>query len=257
MVATALFTITSMPVDAQNEVQKVMIGDTKVTVLQSYDGKDKLSKPTQILVYNLDVSDDAVTIDKSHVAHILNNGPIAHIKGDAGQESDPAAVAAKVQKSFSKSLVKELQKTSIPTTAVDQSDEQNVPVNTLSIHGDFTAINQGNEGARMMIGFGRGASDVQAHVVVSLVRDTGPVTISEFNLNSKSGKKPGAAATMGAGAGAGASVGAAGATNGEATVEGDASRMAKEVAKQIKSVLVAQQWIAPPAQSHQPQTAQK
>jgi hypothetical protein len=81
----------------------------------------------------------------------------------------------------------------------------------------------------MMIGFGRGASDVQTDLVVSLTTSNGPVTVSEFNLNSKSGKKPGAAATMGAGAAAGASVGAAGATYHKATVEGDASRMANAV----------------------------
>jgi hypothetical protein len=255
-VVAILLTIAVQELAAQNEVQKVMVGDAKVTVLQSYEGKDKLAKPAQILVYNLDVSPDVITIDRSHVAHILDNGPIHRIKGNAGQESNPDAVAERVQQTFSKTLVKELKKTSIPASAVDPAGEQNAAVNTLSIHGDFTAVNEGNEGARMMIGFGRGASDVQAHVVVSLSTASGPVTVSEFNVNSKSGKKPGAAATMGAGAGAGASVGAAGATNGKATVEGDSSRMAKEVAKQIQSVLAAQQWIAPPAAAQQSQTAQ-
>jgi hypothetical protein len=256
IVLTAVSTIAVQPLVAQNEVQKVMVGDAKVSVLQSYDGKDKLAKPTQILVYNLDVSPDTIAMDHSHVAHVLDNGPISRMKGNAGQESNPDAVAEKVQQTFSKTLVKELQKTSIPTSAVDPAGEQEAAVNTLTIHGDFTAINQGNEGARMMIGFGRGASDVKAHVVVSLATANGPVTVSEFDLNSASGKKPGAAATMGAGAAAGASVGAAGATDHKATVEGDASRMAKAVAKQVQSVMVAQQWIAPPAPPAKPQQAQ-
>ncbi|HTV60442.1 MAG TPA: DUF4410 domain-containing protein [Verrucomicrobiae bacterium] len=256
IVVAIVSTIAVQQLAAQDKVQKAMVGDAKVTVLQSYEGKDKLAKPTQILVYNLDISPDTIAIDRSHMARILDNGPIHRARGDAGEESNPDAVAEKVQNTFSKTLVKDLQKTSIPTSAVDPAGDQNAAVNTLSIHGDFTAINEGNEGARMMIGFGRGASDVQAHVVVSLATTSGPVTVSEFNLNSRSGKKPGAAATMGAGAAAGASVGAAGATDHKATVEGDASRMANAVAKQIQSVLVAQQWIAPPAAPQQSHTAQ-
>jgi hypothetical protein len=66
-------------------------------MVYSYNGKDKLPKPALVTVFNFDLPVDAVTIDRSIEAHILNHDPIAHMKGDAGQASDPAAVAAKVQ----------------------------------------------------------------------------------------------------------------------------------------------------------------
>ena len=79
----------------------------------------------------------------------------------------------------------------------------------------------------------------------SLLKGTKTVVL-EFNLNSASGKKPGAAATMGAGSLAvGAAVGDVGDKKG--TVEADASRMAKAVAKQIEAFMISQKWISDPS----------
>jgi hypothetical protein len=97
----------------------------------------------------------------------------------------------------------------------------------------------------MMIGLGRGASDVKAHVIVSLATSVAPVTIAEFDITSESGKKPGAAATMGAGSVA-AGAAAGGSTDNKATVEGDTIRMAKAVAKEIENIMAKQDWIAAP-----------
>jgi hypothetical protein len=146
-----------------------------------------------------------------------------------------------VQASFAKALIKELQKTSIPTERFEDA-ETKMPTHALVISGEFTLLNQGNKSKRIMIGFGRGASDVQAHVKVSLTTDTVPTVISEFELNSASGKKPGAAATMGVGSAAG-SVAGGGVGDEKETVEGDASRMAKAVAKQVETLMTAQKWI--------------
>src|SRR5262249_53779930 len=97
---------------------------------------------------------------------------------------------------FSDTLEKELGKTSIPF--VSASPE--AAVNILIVRGEFTKIDEGNRSKRVMIGFGRGATDVQAHVTVLLDNgSSAPVVLSKFKLNSASGKKPGAAATMGVG----------------------------------------------------------
>ena len=227
---------------AQNGAQKVLVGDAKVTMLQSYNGAEKLSKPAQIVVDNFDVPSDVITIGRSPVAHVLGHDPIAHMKGDVGRDQSPAAVAASVQAEVSKTLVKELSKTSIPAVSSALSSGANSTANMLIVRGSFTAINQGNKAVRMMIGLGRGASDVQAHVVVTLMTPGGPVVLAEFNLNSASGKKPGAAETMGVG-GVATSAAASGATDSKATVQGDTARMAKAVAKQIESAMVSQGWI--------------
>ena len=118
MVALFAATLSS---SAQNTVGKVPVGNTKVTMVHSYSGKDKLPKPTLVTVFDFDLPIDVVTIDRSMEAHILNHDPIAHIKGDAGQASDPAAVARKVQAAFSKRLITELKKTKIPVTSGDSS----------------------------------------------------------------------------------------------------------------------------------------
>jgi len=82
-------------------------------------------------------------------------------------------------------------------------------------------------------------------VTVSLTTDTRPIVLSEFNLKAQSGKKPGAAATMGVGSVAvGAAAGGVG--DRKASVEADASRMARAVARQIEEAMVSQKWISPP-----------
>jgi len=250
----ALFAST-LSSSAQNAVEKVLVGNTKVTMVHSYSGKDKLPKPALVTVFDFDLPSDVVTIDRSVEAHILNHDPIAHIKGDAGQASDPAAVAAKVQAAFSKRLIKELKNTKIPVTSADSGTIQNSSAYVLTVRGAFTAVKQGNMGARMMIGFGRGASDVRAHVIVTLTAPSSPVLLAEFDLESESGKKPGAAATMGVGSAA-ASVGTSTATDSKASVEGDTTRMAKTVATEIEDLMVAQQWIPPMKTSKQTETAQ-
>ena len=45
----ALFTAT-LSSSAQNAVEKVLVGNTKVTMVHSYSGKDKLPKPALVSV---------------------------------------------------------------------------------------------------------------------------------------------------------------------------------------------------------------
>src|SRR5262249_50218865 len=125
------------------------------------------------------------------------------------------------------------------------SDGGNTPTATvLIVEGEFIAIDEGNKTKRVMIGFGRGASDIKTHVTVSSFTEGKKTVVLEFNLNSASGKRPGALATMGAGSLAvGAAVGDVGDKKG--TVQADASRMAKAVAKQIEEFMISQKWILP------------
>src|ERR1700748_479796 len=68
----------------QNTAQKILVGDAKVTMLQSYSGAEKLPKPAQIVVDDFDVPSDVITIDNSAAARVLGNGPLARRRGDAG-----------------------------------------------------------------------------------------------------------------------------------------------------------------------------
>jgi hypothetical protein len=237
---------------AQNAAKKLLVGDTKVDVIAKYQG-DPLPKPEKVLVDNFDVPPDVVSIDESPAARVHRR------RAAAEAASSPEAVARQVQAAFSKALVRELQQASMPAAAIAGADTP-PPPRSLLVKGEFTAINQGNKTKRVLIGFGKGASDVQAHVTVSLATEREPVVLLEFNAKSQSGKKPGAAATVGAGAAtlgtvsapsAAAGVGAGGVLDQAATVEADASRMAKTVAKQIAELMTSQPWApAPPPEPH-------
>jgi hypothetical protein len=327
---------------AQNAAKKLLFGDTKVETVKKYQG-EPLPKPDKVLVYDFTVPSSVISVDTSPAAKVTRGRG----KTEEGEpKSSPEAVAKQVQAVFAKSLLRELQQASVPAeaapagagTAGSAGTGAAASPHTLVVQGEFTAINEGNKTKRVLIGFGKGASDVQAHVTVSLsnatptaaqqpstgqqppaeqpmsaqqqpAEQTPPaqppaaeqqppaqpqppaqqatnraptapqqVVLLEFNVKSKSGKKPGAAATVGAGAvgvgaatagtvtaaaastltGATAGKAAAGVATGGvmdrmgATVEADAARMAKGVAKQIAELMKSQTWAAPrqPAAPH-------
>jgi len=132
------------------------------------------------------------------------------------------------------------------------------PQHALVVQGYFTAVNEGNRSKRIMVGLGRGASDVCARVKVSLITtNVQSVLLSEFNLTSESGKKPGAAEGMGASrAAAGAAASSAGGVaagnvgDAKASVEADSDRMAQAVARHIEQLMSSQKWISMPQQGN-------
>ena len=225
---------------AQDAAAKLLAGDTQVEVVASYQG-DPLPKPYKILIVDFTVPPDVVSMDQSAAVR-LQRRRLQRREPDADWSTE--ASAKQVQAAFAETMISELQKTAVPAETVP-ADDAAMPACTLMVHGEFTTINQGNKTKRMMVGFGRGASDVEAHVTVSLTTDAQPVVLSEFNLKSKSGKKPGAAAGMGVGSVAvGAAAGGVG--DRKASVEADASRMARAVARQIGELMVSQKWISAP-----------
>jgi hypothetical protein len=122
---------------------------------------------------------------------------------------------------------------------------------TLAISGQFLAIDEGNRAERVVIGLGAGRSEVRTAVQVAELFPEGRRLIDQFEIDAKSGFKPGAAETMGAGAAAGtlavsAAVTAGGAVAAEAfgaDVDADAERTASKVADALKSLFQRQGWI--------------
>jgi hypothetical protein len=245
--------IASLPltanVEAGNAAKKLLVGDSKVEVISKYQG-EALPKPDKVLIFDFTVPDDVVSVDESPAAKLHRSR-----RGEGAQAKAEETVTRQVQASFSKALLHELQQASVPAESAPGADSP-APPNALLVRGEFTAIKEGNKTKRVLIGFGKGASDVQAHVTVSLAPSAAeqqPVVLLEFNAKSQSGKKPGAAATVGAGAAtlgtasagsAAAGVAAGGVLDKAATVQADASRMAKGVAKQIAELMSSQQWAA-------------
>src|SRR5258708_4090611 len=229
-------------VHAENAAKKLLVGDTKVEILARYQG-DALPKPEKALIDDFAVPPSVISVDASPAGRMHRPGR----RVEGANPNAPEALTHQVQASFSKSLLHELQQAaSVPAETAAGGADAAVAPHTLLVQGEFTAIDQGNRTKRVLLGFGKGASDVQAHVTVSLTTEQQPVVLVEFNVKSQSGKKPGAAATVGAGAAtmgavsagsAAAGVAAGGVEDTAATVEADASRLAKGVAKQIGETL--------------------
>jgi hypothetical protein len=230
--------------NAQTSTGNVLSGGTKIEVIAAYQGTEPLPRPGKTVIYDFTVTPDVVTMDESAMAQ-MHRRRMAR-KGSA-DDASPYVVARQVQTKVSKELLNQLRKLPVPVE-IAPDFETGVPPNTLIVHGVVTSANEGNKTGRVMIGFGAGASDVQAIITVALITDLQPIILQEFKLKAQSGKKPGAAATMGVGTAATAAAGSAAGSLGDkkATVQGDAARLARAVAKQIQDLMIAPKWIAPP-----------
>lgn len=223
-----------------NGLKSVLVGDSNVQVLQSRAGSDPLPKPERILVFDFNVPPELIAMDESVAGRMQTRRSARR----GINESTPEQVAQHVKEVFSRTLLQLLASVPIPSQR-QQDGAATSPIRSLVIRGEFLDVDQGNATRRIMIGFGRGASSVRAHVTVWLTQKTQSTMMSEFYLSFASSKKPGALATMGVGS---LAVGAAAgdATDKKASVESDTKRMAKAVSKQLLSILSEQKWIPAP-----------
>jgi len=120
----------------------------------------------------------------------------------------------------------------------------------LQIRGQFLSIDEGNRTQRVVIGLGRGRSDVRAAVQVYETLEEGRTLVAHLEADAKSGCKPGAAETMGVSAAVGAATATAATAAGSAgseifgtNVEADAKRMARGLARQLGEFFVNKGWM--------------
>jgi hypothetical protein len=207
-------------------------GRVQIKAVESYSGQP-LTKPSRIVVYDFTATGEDVKLNSAVASRLRTR-----MSGDAGDKKTD--LAHKVVENFSKSLMKDLEKTGLPVSR--GIDGEAPPENSLLVHGEFLRIDEGNRTRRMAVGLGAGASDVQANVTCSLKQAGKDVVLTRFQAISKSSRKPGAAETAAVGAAPDVAVAASGATEMKQNAEGDASRMAKAVAKQIEKQIAAQTW---------------
>jgi Domain of unknown function (DUF4410) len=231
---------------AQTSSGNILTGDVKAEVVRRYSGSGTLPRPERVLIHDFVVPVDGVTTDESIAGRLHRDIMLRH---GVDEDSSPEALARRVQAAFTKTLTEELKKVNMPAAASPAQSalmtDGVLAGSELVIDGEFVAIHEGDETKRVMIGFGRGASDIKTHVTVSAFVQDHPMVILELNLSSESGKKPGAIATMGVGSLAvGAAAGGVG--DRKSKVEADASRMATLVAKQLEVFLTDHKWISDP-----------
>src|SRR5215813_514682 len=229
-IASCVFAIAGTLAMAQNSAGNPLTGNAKVSLLERYSGAETLPKPDKVLIHDFTVPVGAVATDDSVAGQLHRTIMLRH---GVDEDSSPDVLAQRVQAVFTKSLSEELRKVDVQTVnipAQGMASEEGVSSGSyLVVEGDFIAINEGDETKRILIGLGRGASDIRTHVRVSSVTRGRSTVVLAFNLSSESGKKPGAIAGMGAGSlAAGAAAG--GVSDRKSRVEADADRMGKLIA---------------------------
>jgi Domain of unknown function (DUF4410) len=219
-----------------------LFGCTDVRLVREYSGQ--LPRPEQVVVHDLAVSADEVTLDKSPTTVFARNA-----KAGTRTEAELRTGRA-VAKATSKELVSKLQAMGMP--AVLASEARAGTKNVLEIKGQFVSIDEGNRFERVTIGLGAGRSAVSAVVQLYAEKDGQRILAEEFDADSKSLLTPGMAETMGAGAVAG-HLGASAVVSGSTQIlseaftqnaKADGSRMASAVAKEMEAFFQRQNWIS-------------
>ena len=211
----------------QTRLGTVVTGRAKLQLIYRYDTSKALPRPDRVVIQDFPTEGEVV-MEKSRFHH---HHHLLHPESD--QDVSPDDLMQHVQDSFAKAVIERLEKEKVKTERlVDVGTESGME---LIIRGEVIGVNQGNARKRIMIGFGRGTSDIKTHVVLTLVANGRCTVLLDGNINSQSGKEPGAvASTSGVGVAAGAVIGTVG-DNRSGTAEADASRMGKLVAEQKRA----------------------
>ena len=217
---------------------------TSVTGSSAYQGY--LPRPQRILIFPFATTPEEVQLDWSPTA--VGTWKLQGLSADAERRKVGQAVA----QALAKRLVTKVEALGLPAELATGP----VPAPTgatLAISGQFLAIDEGNRAERVVIGLGAGRSDVRTSVQVAELLPEGRRLVDQFEVDAKSGRKPGAAESMGVGAAAGhlaasAAITAAGAVGAEAfgdNVEADAERTAAKIATVLQGFFERQGWITP------------
>jgi Domain of unknown function (DUF4410) len=217
---------------------------TTLEVTRQYSGA--LPRPERILVHPFATSPEEVRLDWSPT--VFGAWKLRGISESAEKRD----VADAVARALAQRLVTKIRALGMPAELVEGSVP---PISSpaLAISGQFVSIDEGSRTERVVIGLGAGSSDVRTAVEVIELFPEGRRVVDEFEIDAKSGRKPGAAETMGAGAAAGhlavsAAVSAGGSAASETfgdDVEADAERTAAKIASVLQALFVRQGWIAP------------
>ncbi|HSA79862.1 MAG TPA: DUF4410 domain-containing protein [Geminicoccaceae bacterium] len=206
---------------------------------------EMLPRPSVVIVDTFAVSPDEVKLDDG-----LSTEVEEAIRADRGTSRTDQELKAghQVAEAIANKLVAEIRDMGLSAelgNAVPAGTQ-----NALLIKGQLVSIDEGNRTERVVIGFGAGRSDVQAHAQVYDVTPSGRQLIDTIEVDGKSGLTPGMAETMGAGGLAGhllvstvvsSGMHVASETMG-ADVVADADRAAKGIAKQLSALFAKQGW---------------
>jgi hypothetical protein len=218
----------------------VMAGCANTVVNPQYQSAQwNLMKPTQIFVY-----DFAVTREQVHENAGLLQGTINDFEGQTTYQHE-GEIIGEVRTVAADELVEGIQNLGLPAQRVSSSTL--LPKGALGITGQFLDVDEGNKGARLVIGFGKGQSKVDLRVQLygygldqyRSEPETAPTKLLEFDTHADSGSMPGAIVTGPAGAAAagGLTAGVAAANIGVGAIKGYRSAMGQMTSRSAKQAV--------------------
>lgn len=198
-----------------------------------------LEKPDRILVRNFAVTSEEVALDRGIMPTISRD-----VQGEV-QEEGQVKIGRAASNALAQELVDRLQAAGLP--AKRSTGRPELTPATLVIAGEFLTIDEGNQTMRTLIGFGAGASHVNTRAQAWMDGQL----IAEVETESESGKKPGAAVTLGAGAAMGTAATAAAVAAGTTaiselaltTVEKNAQRTAEAISDRVVRAYRERGWL--------------
>ncbi|MBW1856012.1 MAG: DUF4410 domain-containing protein [Deltaproteobacteria bacterium] len=197
-----------------------------------------LPRPDMVIVNDFAVTSAEVKLDQGVVSKAMRDSDSRSIS----EEEDK--VGHMVASKLSEFLVEELREAGIEAT---RASSQVMPSSTtLMLTGQFITIDEGNQTARVWVGFAWGQTDLRTRIQV--FQDV--QLIAEAETVARSSLKPGMLTSLGIGGAASTVVPIVigGVTTGVseaflAVVEKDAKRTAKEVAKEVKKAYQDRGWL--------------
>lgn len=206
-------------------------------------------RPQVILVYDFATNPGDVQLDSGVGSRLTNL-----FAGQSGTNQKRAEAAADVVNAIGDTLVKQIQSLGLYAQRVPAGTSPPAYGTMAIVEGQVLDIDEGNRTRRTIIGFGAGASKVQADAQLSYqVPGQEPQLLVGYDDSGKSRATPGMAVTMGVGGLAGRAATSAvlggglhaySETHG-ATVSADGTRMAKDLAKQLAMYFATLGWIPP------------
>ncbi len=209
----------------------------------------ELPRPDLIVVRDFSTAADQVKLDSG-----LGSRVTSVLESESATNQKRAAIAARVVNTVADTLVEQIHSLGLSAGRAGPDMEPSAYQRVAIIDGQLLKIDQGNRTRRTIIGFGAGASRVEADAQLSYqAPGSPPLLLIGYDASGKSRSTPGMAVTMGVGGLAGHAATSAllggglhaySETNGS-TVEADATRMAKDLARQLAKYFAARGWISP------------
>jgi hypothetical protein len=209
-----------------------------VDSVQRYGADRMLPRPPVLLVYDFATSPTDALVDTYGSGY-----------GKSSQPSNKDETKAKkLGASLSKQLVDKLNKKGVKARWA--SDTETPPLSAIVLRGHFLTMDEGSRVARMVIGFGAGATELRVAVQVYQAAEWGLRRIVQAEASAKGNKMPGMAVPVGAGAAMGNVARSAAISGGMNVVQevtggldSDARRLAGELAKRAENFYKRQGWL--------------